>query len=273
MSQIQLLQSAIRATAPIVAIPVEGSAPVCINGKRLRAWAKGIAILSVKMAEDCEWLGDVPDRARETRPTIQGRAIRVTGTHKGARCAATFAAIDRKLVIAELKIWAPKERERQQKKRLVGGLSADTKRAMRRAKYDDDADGMVEVMCATPEKCATCVHGRVSENCKSQGHEIRPAVPNPKKPKMGTPIELGAMQPLKFVIVRWGTVEADDVRFSITETITGMAVGWGNTAELAIVGARKNIAKQAPEKVQAMVDKILFEQAILQAGKLMAGAA
>ena len=39
-----MITSLLKTKAPVVAIPVEGGAPLCVDGKRLRAWAKGLTI-------------------------------------------------------------------------------------------------------------------------------------------------------------------------------------------------------------------------------------
>lgn len=43
------IQAAIKAKAPIVAIPIEGHAPLCINQKRLKAALKGVEITGIEI--------------------------------------------------------------------------------------------------------------------------------------------------------------------------------------------------------------------------------
>ena len=153
---------------------------------------------------------------------------------------ATFIELSRDKVITDIYEWAEKERERRQQKATLGSLSAEVRKAFKLAAYEDEGDGMVEIMCAMYNN-------------------------QPKVLKMGIPYDLGVMAPLKFAIVRWGTVQKDNLCFTVTETITGKAMGNGKTAELAIVDTRQKLARLDPEKLQAKVETILFEQAMAEA--------
>ena len=46
---VKSVEAALRATAPFVAIPVEGHAPACVRGKLLKGALKGVAVHSVKI--------------------------------------------------------------------------------------------------------------------------------------------------------------------------------------------------------------------------------
>jgi hypothetical protein len=209
--------------------------------------------------------------------TVETRRLRIAGHVGKIKTSCTMNAINRAEAVKTLSAWSEKERERLQKKVMLGALSADAKRAMRRAKYDEDGDGMVEVLCAMPDspaKCVTCGRGPMGMNCKSLGHTITKPVENPKVLKMGTPIELGVMAPLKFVVVRWGSAEDDGkISFTVTETITGKSTGSGDTAEKAIVAARQVIAEISPERMKATVEQVLasqINQAMVEAQRLSA---
>ena len=62
------VQAALKATAPVVAIPVEGHAPLCVKAKLLKNALKGVTVLSVEVASYGE--GEYQER----RLKITGRA-------------------------------------------------------------------------------------------------------------------------------------------------------------------------------------------------------
>ena len=55
MDHIASVRAALKASAPVVAIPVEGRAPVCIKARLLKGALKGVTIHSVKVLEN-GWL-------------------------------------------------------------------------------------------------------------------------------------------------------------------------------------------------------------------------
>ena len=114
---INAIEAAIKAKAPIVAIPIEGHAPICINRLRLARWAKGVKITHTEVK--ARWL------------IVQGH------TAKGyVRCVAKFASIDRRTAVRELAKWSDKEREKIQRNRALGALSPEARRAAKLAKLD-----------------------------------------------------------------------------------------------------------------------------------------
>ena len=52
MDHIAAVRAALKAAAPVVAIPVEGRAPVCINARLLKGALKGVTINFVKVLEN-----------------------------------------------------------------------------------------------------------------------------------------------------------------------------------------------------------------------------
>lgn len=114
------IEAAIKAKAPIVAIPIEGYAPICLKRKILAGWAKGVRITHTEIGEN--------------------RRLIVRGyTAKGyVRCSASFVAIERREAQRELAKWTDKERAKIQKQRALGALSKEFRKSLRLAKFDDD---------------------------------------------------------------------------------------------------------------------------------------
>ena len=114
------VKAAMKGKAPIVAIPVQGGAPVCVNRRRLAAWGKGIEIQRVKIEEFAP---------NHRLLKVEGPVSKVNGQLIGRgyiRCRASFVVIDRRTAMKELGEWADKERVKVGKKRLLGVLVADT---------------------------------------------------------------------------------------------------------------------------------------------------
>lgn len=112
---LNLIASAIKAKAPIVAIPVDGHAPVCLNRKRLAAWSKGVTILSAHVVD---------------------RTLVIAGRAGNVKVTARFYGIDRRVAVKELSKWSQLERERRTKKILLGALSPEQKKSLKMAKYE-----------------------------------------------------------------------------------------------------------------------------------------
>jgi hypothetical protein len=55
MDHVNAVLAALKGTAPVLAIPVEGHAPVCIRAKLLKGALKGVTIDSVEITET-RWL-------------------------------------------------------------------------------------------------------------------------------------------------------------------------------------------------------------------------
>jgi len=118
-AHIKAIEAAIKAKAPIVAIPVEGHAPFCMRRKILAGWAKGVLITRTEFFGEGRWL------------KVEGR------TKNGyVRCYAKFAPMDRRAATKELARWSDKEREKIQKQRALGVLSKEAQRAMKLAKLE-----------------------------------------------------------------------------------------------------------------------------------------
>jgi hypothetical protein len=231
------IKSLLKAKAPIVAIPVEGHAPACIDGKRLRAWAKGVTIQSVRIVEsehEIEGMG-----LEEGHPPfgvklpVGTRLLEVVGQAGHVKTRARFLIIARGAAIKTLSAWSDKESERLQKRSLTGALTTDQRKALKRAKFDEDGEGMIPVMVA----------GKL--------------VTDPKTERMGVPVSIHEFPLLSFALIRFGTVADDNVRFTITEINTGQRGGAGDTPKQALLDARQKAAKLTPERIGSITAKCL----------------
>lgn len=234
------LRSALKAKAPIVAIPVDGHAPVCVKRSRLAAWAKGVDIRSVRIEQHPdEWY---PEEKR-VHYGYEGPsdlvAVKVTyprnlviegyaGRNLTVKTKATFFPIDRRTAVKELAKWTEKERIRLQKKTMLGALSADQKKALKRTKFEDEGEGMIPVMVA----------GKLDTDPKTQ-HQ-------------GLPVSIPELPLLRFAVVRFGC--EDSISYSVTELNSGKAAGFGKTAEEAICAARLNARSVSAERLAEIMN-------------------
>lgn len=273
-----MLQSAIKAKAPVVAIPLEGHAPFCVDGKRLRAWAKGVTITSQQVVvTGGEWYyveepvryGCMGPNNAIAEQTVVIRWLQIVGHVGKIRTKARFVPIARAEAIKTLSAWSEKERARLEKKTLLGALSKDDKRAMKRAKYEDDGEGMIPLMAsiALPDHCVTC--GKVASDypCRSAKHEIQ-AKREKREEKLGLPVVIPEWAEAKLALVKWGDVETDTISFTVTELISGQRVGTGDTGEAAILDARVKLGKITAEKKAAMLAKLQFDWAMMEAHRM-----
>jgi len=120
MTYINAIEAAIKAKAPIVAIPIEGHAPICLNRLRLTRWAKGVKI---------------------THTEVEERRLLVKGSAGRVRCNAAFVSMDRRMAVKELAKWSDRERKKRQKKLALGALSPEMRRVAKLEKA-----GIVETM-------------------------------------------------------------------------------------------------------------------------------
>ena len=253
-----MIESILRTKAPIVAIPVEGHAPVCINGTRLRIWSKGVKHIRVEVepfapvAEfekpkgQAEYRNGVYTRPEGPEHRVEyivgGRWLKVSGIagkRNNIRTSARFVAIDRRVAIRELAKWTDKERAKLEKIRFLGALSTSEKKALKRAKYEDEGVDMVPVSVSVGKSAA-------------DWHMVS---------KMGLPVSIPEMPLVPFVVVHMTNDDSSE-HFSVVETITGKTLGTDKTAELAIVAARQTVGKQSAESRDTASRILLGQQSI-----------
>jgi len=121
MKHVEALRAALKASAPVVAIPVEGRAPVCIKARLLKGALNGVEIHSVVLLEN-GWL------------KVTGRAA------GGVRTSSSFAPVERWKALIEIREWTIKERERRIRVINQGVLNAQTRRELAKAKIEAEAD-------------------------------------------------------------------------------------------------------------------------------------
>jgi hypothetical protein len=235
---VSFVAAAIKAKAPIVAVPVEGNAPICIRRSKLAAWAKGMKISRVTVQKNPDLEGfEHPKRIWDenhrifqrvlpegpcNRTITPGERRLVIEAHPvkspSIRSRCTIIPVPRREALKEIGIWSEKERERIQKRILLGALDKSQRKAFKRAAFEDNTDTMIPVMVS-------------SEAGK------------PKQEKMGFPVSLPEMPDMSFALVKFGSVDAGDIQWSVTERITGKRAGSGKTAENALLDARMNAKK------------------------------
>lgn len=121
MNHIEAVRAALKATAPVVAIPVEGRVPVCIKARLLKGALKGVTIHSVELLRN-GWL-------------------KVTGIAQGSvRTSCSFAPIERWKALMEIRDWTIKEREKRIRVINQGVLSAQTRRELKKKEIESEAD-------------------------------------------------------------------------------------------------------------------------------------
>jgi len=121
MNHIASVRAALKATAPVVAIPVEGRVPVCIRARLLKKALKGVTIHSVVLLEN-GWL------------KVAGMA---TG---GVRTSSSFAPVERRKALMEIRDWSIREREKRIRVINQGVLSAQAQRELKRKRIETEAD-------------------------------------------------------------------------------------------------------------------------------------
>jgi hypothetical protein len=148
MDHINSVRAALKAAAPVVAIPVEGHAPICIKAKLLKGALKGVTIDSVKVLAN-RWL------------EVKGRDTREKDCIPVRTCA-KFSPMDRYAALQMIREWSDKERKRRKVVALQGVLSAKEQRAMKLAKAEKV--GVAELIQAQKEEAEILAEARANVN-------------------------------------------------------------------------------------------------------------
>jgi hypothetical protein len=230
MYHLNSIKAAAKGKAPIVALPVEGSAPVCVDRKRLAGWSKGVTITRVEVVTHYTFSEpsvpyDVaknhPRGAKPEGPAHRlpgNRSLVIEGTAGRVKTSCRMVAIDRRTAVKTLGAWSEKERARQLKKTMLGALSKQEKTSMKLAAFDDaEGAGMVPVMVA-----------------HKQGF---------KRQALGIPVTLPAF-PGEFILHR--SPFDDDSAWVVTEVHTGQRLASGTNQEAALLEARTITSKLTP---------------------------
>jgi hypothetical protein len=242
MKHLISLSAAIKAKAPIVALPIEGHAPVCVARARLAKWSKGVTITSVKVTGGEAYITIEFERPKGYQ--VEGpinrvevhhltpRRLEIEGTAGRVKTRCSFIPIDRRTAVKTLAAWSEKERARLTKKTLLGALGTKERRALKLAKHETEGEGMISATIAYP-------NGKRAD-------------------VMGLPVTIPQLAELTFVVHRALSAEGDyvDDQWTVSEIVSGQAGGFGATAEDAIVDARQRCAKTSAEKLQSIRDLV-----------------
>lgn len=126
----KMLHTAVKGKAPVVALPCEGKAPLCINRKRLATWLKGVTVTSVEVV------------------TYEAghRLLKITGRAGNVRTSCSMIPIQRNAAIVELSKWAEKERAKMMKVIAQGATgTAAIKVAMKAERIKAKAAKLAEI--------------------------------------------------------------------------------------------------------------------------------
>ena len=162
MQHVNAIQAAIKATAPIVAIPVEGQKPLCICRKLLAGALKGVTITSVEISRS--YYTDYP------------HAVLIVKGHAGiaypsaVKTSFKIRAIDHEKAMQEIGEWRDKEIEKRRRITMQGVLSAPEQRAMKLAKAAQA--GIAELIQA--QKVEAEILAEAKEHAKQEMRAIRP---------------------------------------------------------------------------------------------------
>lgn len=248
---IGMIQSAVKAKAPIVAIPVEGRAPVCVRAKLLKGALKGVTITGAEMytAPDVEtferperqWIPAYKDGryAGGSYAEVEGPAVRIvtpgarrlkiTGVDGRVRTSCSIIPVDRREAIKELAKWTEKERAKQKTVKALRVSPVAARRAL--AKYITthiDGEDAQTFRYREPKGAACTVQG--------------------------LPVKLMGWPEMRFFV--WSGVDHEGARnqWNVTEQSSGYGVTSSHSTALkAIEAAELALASGDRAKAAAMV--------------------
>jgi hypothetical protein len=142
MDHLNSIRAALRANCPVVAVPVEGHAPICVRANLLKGALKGVIIDSVEV--------------------LPNRWLKIKGHAGFVHTSSSFAPIDRRIALQEIGEWRHKEILRRKKVALQGVLSASEQRAMK-LKAAEKA-GIAELIQAQREEKEILAAARAHSN-------------------------------------------------------------------------------------------------------------
>ena len=122
MEYLNSIRAALKATAPVVAIPLEGHAPICIRRKLLAGVLKGVTIDTVQASYTGTSYACV---------TITGHAGRV-------HTSCTLIGMNRVIALKEIREWSIKEREKKIRRINQGVLSAQAQRELKKKQIENE---------------------------------------------------------------------------------------------------------------------------------------
>jgi hypothetical protein len=248
MQHLSSIASAIKAKSPIVALPIEGHAPVCVDRKRLAGWSKGVAIHSAKVETFYQFeapkldyslrriygsmLPEGPHNRLEGHRMLTLKGI----ANKRIKTTCRMVVIDRRTAVRTLSEWSAKERAKLLKKTFLGALAKEQKRSLKMLGHGD-AEGS----------------GTITFNARRREKDGKESI----LPTSGVAVSLPAFPETDFVIHPAIAGEG----WTVSERYTGFSVGSGDTAEKALVTAQENIAQASPASRAKVLAQVLAAKA------------
>jgi hypothetical protein len=154
MNHINAIRAALKAVAPVVAIPVEGRVPVCIRARLLKGALKGVNIHSVVLLEN--------------------GSIKVTGMAAGSvRTSSTFHPMARHEALIAIREWTIREREKRVKVINQGVLSASAQRELKKKRIEAEADEVINQARKEEHRILSAAKAKISPVMIPVDPEIR----------------------------------------------------------------------------------------------------
>lgn len=204
----KMLHTAAKGKAPIVAIPIEGHAPVCLPRKRLAAWLKGVEVHSVELKSQPDVWYFVPGkrlpgcRLNENKnleyqqgpldvscARVTGeRALKIEGRAGNVKTRCTMFVIRREMAALENWKWAEKERAKNLKVIGQGAIStAALKEAKKAAKEKERAAKLIAMERSGSDEleeaksAVLSIYDEVREHGRGPGKKMPPHWEKPEE--------------------------------------------------------------------------------------------
>jgi hypothetical protein len=245
---VKMVQTASKAKAPIVAISTPGRAPICVRAKLLKGALKGVTITSVEVVT----LPDVetfkrPEREYVWRDDFRGyvdregpanrivtpgeRRLKILGNAgvRYIRTSCSITPVPRHEALKELSKWSEREREKRNRRILMGDTVKSLPKRAKSYEYALDGDKAVTVTLRKLDK----------STFKSKG----------------VVIQLDAMPGYEFVLHAAGE-PGEHYQWRVSERSSGICAGKGDTAAKAVESAESNWRKcdaAAMERAKQMI--------------------
>jgi hypothetical protein len=145
MDHLNSIRAALRASAPIVAVPVKDHRPLCFNRKLLCGVLKGVTIDTVEVI-----IGSLGHAG--------SRYLKITGRDGNVHTSCKLLSMRQEDAQRELSDWSEKERRKRVKVAMMGVLSAQEQRALK-LKAAEKA-GVAELIAAQKDEKAILADAR-----------------------------------------------------------------------------------------------------------------
>jgi hypothetical protein len=257
MKHLSSLKSAVAGKAPIVAIPVEGHAPACLDRKRLAAWSKGVTVTRIEIEQLSSvttytyqrprgaWIGHIHEGPHEQIANITpgARTLIIEGFAGRVKTRARFTLVDRRTAIKTLAKWTERERVKLEKKTMLGALAKDEKRALKLASYNSN-DNLTSITVSTFDRSKDVGTDGARPTCLVRAY--------------GTPVSIPELSEYEFILHRSVdyTGAVIDGSWTVSERTSGLSAASGNSGEDALARARSYARKASPERLAAIHTQI-----------------